>query len=105
MNKFLALLLLVVSFGVSGCKTETEETTPSYQLPLELKHCKVYELKSEKKQDLYAIHCPNSITTTQWETGGRNKTRHSLTVIDGYEPDYGFVYENPFPKVPYEGIL
>lgn len=58
------------------------ETTEYYKLPEELNSCKVFELDSPKRRNLYVVHCPNSVTTTVWnyQTGKTNQTA-SITKV------------------------
>lgn len=79
------LMLLILTIGcVSPQLPDHEETTKSYSLPIELQDCKVFELDSPDRKNLYVVHCPSSVTTTVWNyRRGKKHTRTaSITTVN-----------------------
>lgn len=77
-----ALILVVILGLLAGCDTSTKEVSSGYEMPEGLKGCKVYEMNSKTRKDLHVVLCPNATTSTNWETGSKSKTKHSVTVAD-----------------------
>lgn len=90
MNRKLLLPLVVLPFLLScnssegsGTNWTTKKTMPLQAIGLE--GCTYVELETPfGVPTLHIIRCPNSSTSTQWETGGnKNRQRHSLNTLDG----------------------
>lgn len=60
--KYLALFLLVLV----SCDTSPKNLTGEYELPPELKDCKVLRISGNWEQQLFVVRCPNSLTATTW---------------------------------------
>jgi hypothetical protein len=59
---------------------ETEESTNQYNLPAELKDCKIHSVgRKDGGSSIIVVRCPNSNTTTAYRNGKRTDY---LTVLD-----------------------
>jgi hypothetical protein len=76
-------ILTALAGVLVGCKAETEERTSQYVLPNGLQDCKIYKMVGENGDSMKVMRCPNSSTTTTYETGGKSKTTHTEIIIDG----------------------
>ena len=76
--------LLMVILGVvmlTGCEPSYKEKTQNFtQLPVELKDCKFYGVRSNTGSSLNIVRCPNSQTSTTYSVG---KSTATTVVIDG----------------------
>lgn len=60
-------MILTAIFGLFlfGCDSSYKNKTEDFQLPEELKDCKVYALRGENYSNwMYVVACPNKQTTT-----------------------------------------
>lgn len=78
MKKLLTSLLCCTVLALVGCDNNytPQDKTNKYQLSDDLKDCSIVELKGYSENDLIAVRCPLSSTTTCYtETCGKNCSR------------------------------
>lgn len=79
------ILMILAVISVAACKGPPDNPeTRSYVLPKEMHDCSVFKVDGNGPY-LYVVRCPNSQTTTHYETGGKYKTQYNIVVIDGQE--------------------
>lgn len=95
MKKIIFLCLVIMSsFLITSCDKETKKVDDIFELPPEMKDCKIYKMKSSNLTVvIYAIRCPLSTTTTV--TSGKKPARVAVTETSEniYEKE-----ENTLPK-------
>lgn len=77
---FVCLLILTI---LAGCSASSSNNTSHYQMPPEMKDCKVFRLEGDGlSKTLYVVKCPNSNTSTSWieRSGKNNHTTYSVSV-------------------------
>ena len=68
-------LLFLAVMGLAACSPHSSDATAEFQLPEEMKDCRVYEMVSSTGSILYAIRCPKSITSAlPVKKGGKTTT-------------------------------
>ena len=71
------LIMALVIVSLVGCEKSTEEISGTFNMPEELKDCKMYRLCSERRC-VTVVRCPLSSTTTTYNCG--KTTCSSMTV-------------------------
>lgn len=84
----LAVVFIVVgALFLPGCSKEpkTVDITSHFVFPDDLKDCRIYELNGSGGEWIRMTRCPNSTTTSKYQTAG---SPISTVVVDGvqYEP-------------------
>ena len=75
------LLTLILTTLIGGCSNSASEEYYPIKPP-ELKDCKIYRLNNDNGARITIARCPNSTTTTNYQSG---KTTASVVVVDGVE--------------------
>ena len=75
--KILAIIMLLF---VVGCSKSYTEKTHQFELPDELRGCKIYHLSSDQGATLWVVRCPASVAGVTYPTG---KTRSYSLTFDG----------------------
>ena len=76
MKNIMILLALVV---LMGCGKQTSEVSSNYNLPEELKDCKIYHI-DYGLSGLYVVRCPMSYTTVTYRCGKTNCTAATVEI-------------------------
>lgn len=80
MNK---LVIVILALMLNACSKETKNISERYQLPEELRDCKVYRMRAEGGNVITLVRCPNSSTTTSYtRSNSKSSSRYSNTVVD-----------------------
>ena len=70
-------LILFSTIFVMSCSNYTEDLSQAYELPEELKDCKVYWIaKKDNQNGFKAMRCPLSSTSVSYSSG-----KHTVTTI------------------------
>lgn len=73
---------IAVFIALAGCTPSANEIFVEV-MPKALEDCKLYEIKSSGGSSIKVMRCPNSTTSTNYDTGGKHRTLHANIVIDG----------------------
>lgn len=76
MKKIIIAFLMV---GLIGCGKSTEEISGTFDMPEELKDCKMYELCGNGRC-IKVIRCPQSLTSTNYNCGKTTCSTMSVEV-------------------------
>ena len=71
------LIMTFVVVCLVGCEKSTEEISGTFNMPEELKDCKMYKL-SKGMINVFVVRCPQSSTSTTYNCG--KTTCSSMTV-------------------------
>jgi len=69
-------LILISTIFVMSCSNYTEDLSQAYELPEELKDCKVYWIAGKSLNGFKAMRCPLSSTSVSYSSG-----KHTVTTI------------------------
>jgi hypothetical protein len=77
---FIAIATLIII--AVACSKTASNVSDNWQMPEELKHCKVFSLQSEQGSHMYVLSCEKQQVINVKHSCGKNCTRR-IAVIEG----------------------